>query len=64
MNRFLLALTCLPLALACSSNNCARDIQGTRSKDIPLATRQADCSKYMTATVYATPCVPILPITS
>jgi len=48
--------------LACDSNNCARAITGTRTKSPVLTSRAADCSNYMTTTVYVSPYV--VPATS
>jgi len=47
---------------ACSDNNCARAVTGTRDKNPPLASRRADCSSFQLATVTpATVYAPSLP---
>ncbi|KLU90832.1 hypothetical protein MAPG_09358 [Magnaporthiopsis poae ATCC 64411] len=56
-----LGLAALPGVLAnvvttaCNADNCARDVTGTRAGKLPIETRKADCSNFMTSTVYATP---------
>jgi hypothetical protein len=36
---------------ACNADDCLRGVRGTNVAKPPLATRQADCSRYMTRTV-------------
>ena len=48
-----LAIALVPSVLAaCNADNCARAVTGTRSGKMPdVASRQADCSSFMRATV-------------
>ena len=52
----LLAFT--PWAMGAANSckgDCVKTVTGTQDINIPIVTRKADCSSYMTVTVYATP---------
>lgn len=44
-------LSFVAAALACSGDNCARQVTGTRAGLQDVASRKADCTSFMKATV-------------